>query len=257
MIAIFNGKVGQKAFLAELRWKKSKWMVLLLSFILSGLPIGLAAGGISYAISAATMSTLTAILVALGIASIPISGPIAIGVIGAAIGTLGIFVYKNTKKGREGMSGPNLRGPIDIIGAYVAKIVYLPVAGFAMCDNEMNDDEYKFIEGKMEAWGYSNEYIQERLDKYKTLGIDTVKREIQNTRNVEGNSKYIKNNANLRELYKKSFLICKELERNPKQQDNPVEKARYIDWLCATLDIPKNVSDPSIFQQFGGNLIIS
>jgi uncharacterized membrane protein YebE (DUF533 family) len=219
----------------------------LLSFILSGLPIGLAAGGIAYAISVATMGTLTSLLVAVGLASVPILGPIGIGAVAAAVSTLGLFVYKSVKE-RDSKQGPNslidVKYPIDFIGAYVAKIVFLPVTGLALCDGPVNEDEEKFISGKMEAWGYSSEFVRKTLEGYKQLDIDGVKRDVQNTRNVEGNSKYIKKVTNLRELYIKAYQICKELERHPKQQENPLEKASYLDWLCATLDIPKNVSDP-------------
>lgn len=239
-MTIFNGKVGENAFVAELRWKKTKRLILLLSFLMSGLPIGIAGGMIAYTISAASMGAITSALVAIGIISMPVFGPIAIGAIVAAISTVGVFIVKNNSEKKHGSGGPGrITDLLELLGVYVAKIVFIPVVGFAICDGTIDEGETKFIADKMGAWGYSNEYITKIINDYINLGIDGIKTEIINTKNIEGGSRYIRNNANLKELYNKSYNICYELRRKPDQQDSGVEKINYLDWLCYTLDIPR------------------
>jgi hypothetical protein len=232
-MTIFNGKSGENAFVAELRWPKNKRLLLILSFLLSGLPIGLAGGLIAYTITAAGVGAITTTLVAVGIVSFPIFGPISVGVITAAISTIGVFVF-NSKK-NQGMAGPqstfDIKSPLHILGAYVAKIIFIPVVGMAICDKNVDDNELKFISSKMEAWGFSGEFVNHIIGKYRILGIDEIKKEIIQTKEVEGKSKYMKG-TNLKELYKKSYSICDELKRM--QSENTVEKASYLDWLKNT-----------------------
>jgi hypothetical protein len=175
------------------------------------------------------MWAITSALVALGILSFPWAAPIVVGIAAAILSTVGISLVR----GRGGNIGPDpvrFESYQDVLAAYVAKIVFLPVAGFALVDGPIDEAESKYIAAKMASWGYSDEYIQKLLTDFKALDLKKAKQEIENTVSFEAKSKYIKNNANVQELCRKAYSITRGLERQ-QGNSNTTEKVIYMDWL--------------------------
>jgi hypothetical protein len=235
-IEIFSGSMGKAAFKQAIAIDTKASLILLLSFLVTGLPIGLATGAIIYAVSYTSLGLFSAALLALGFITPPWTTIIGFGALAAALTTSGVFVGKMINTKRRGPAPlVHIKGPIDTLGAYVVKIVFLPL--FGMISIKAGEDNQNYLKKKMGAWGYSDRYIQYIWDEYSSLfsrdRLDGIKAEIIGMSNKIGNTSIIKNNTDVKQLHGKVVDFCDEFIRNLGQNDP--DRAMFLDWLKVTL----------------------
>jgi hypothetical protein len=236
-VRIFETKGDEELFRKQLEIPGSQITGIVLIFLLSGVPIGIAAGMMVYTVSAASIGFFAALLGA----SVSLGGPIGVGAVVALIAGIGVNIGFRKLTGSKSIT-PKVKigGPIDVVGAYIAKIVFAPLIGFAAADNKPTEKEIKFIISAMREWGYSPGYIDNMILEYSNdvhVTKESIEKFYNQIRAIEQKRtpiaiqyKKVFSGKRMKILTQKAIDLCEKL-RNENGYAGIPEQEDYRSWL--------------------------
>lgn len=174
-VRVFETKDEEEKFVRQLEIPVRQIYIIAAVFLLCGVPVGIAAGMIVYTVSAASIGFFAALFGA----SVSLGGPVGAGVAAALIAGIGVNAgFRRLTGGKKISPGVGIGGPIDLAGIYIAKIVFAPLIGFAVCDGGLTEKEKNFIVTQMRGWGYSPGYIDKLILEYSN-DVQVTKKSIE------------------------------------------------------------------------------
>jgi len=162
-------------------------------------------------------------------------------IFGPILVLVGFIVYSLVSSRRTQTRNITTITPLGRLAITVAQIVFVPMVGMAVCDKPLESKEQDHIAKKMQAWGYSDNYIAGFINYWKSKPIDSISLTIAD-RNLRLNSQFAQKKVyrgeiNEKDLCQKAYDLCKTMydETNNGMRDDTND--RYLGELKVRLGV--------------------